>query len=206
MPNRPLDSDAEKKAGKSPDSFSSQPEPARNSRDLEVLERIRARDPRAAELLFDLHAALIHSVALHVLQDKGDAEDVLQEVLLQVWNYPEKFDAARGSLSAWLTVVTRHRAIDHLRRRKNEVDFTELKAQTGANFVEAAELSERSAKLQSVLGGIPDAQRRALELAYFEGLSHTEISDRTGEPLGTIKSRIRSGLSLLRRALLDEAA
>jgi RNA polymerase sigma-70 factor, ECF subfamily len=137
---------------------------------------------------------------LRVLGETGAAEDVLQEVFMQLWRNPGVFDASRGNLGAWLAVITRHRAIDALRRRRAVTDIDDIIVSVDHDMSAEADRSRAMQRVRELLGTMPVAQRQALELAYFEGLSHTEIADRTGEPLGTVKTRIRAGLLTLRKA------
>jgi RNA polymerase sigma-70 factor (ECF subfamily) len=155
---------------------------------------------RALADLYDRYSGIVYAVALRVLGDAGAAEDVLQEVFLQLWRNPGAFDSARGSLGAWLAVITRNRAIDSLRRRKPETDIEDVILSVAPDLAGDADRSRAAEKVRGVLGTMPPPQRSALEMAYFEGLSHSEIAAKTGEPLGTIKTRIRAGLMLLRKA------
>jgi len=166
--------------------------------DMRLVARIRAGDQQAMSELYDRYGRVVYAVALRVLQDTGAAEDALQDIFLQLWRKPDAFDASRGSLAAWLAVVTRHRAIDRLRQRKPEVDIEECVVAGGPDLGDEAERNLVIEKVRSVLAEMNPDQRRALELAYFQGLTHTEIAEKTGEPLGTIKTRIRSGLQQLR--------
>lgn len=150
--------------------------------------------------LYDRYSSLVYAVALRVLGDTGAAEDVLQEVFLQLWRNPAAFDASRGHLGAWLGVITRNRAIDALRKRRPESDIADCVVSVEPDMAGEAERSRAMEKVRGALGGMPEAQRSALELAYFEGLTHSEIAAKTGEPLGTIKTRIRTGLQVLRKA------
>lgn len=161
---------------------------------------MKSGDQGALAELYDRYSSVVYAVALRVLGDTGAAEDVLQDVFLQLWRNPSAFDAARGSLGAWLAVITRNRAIDSLRRRKPETDIEDVVVSVAPDLASEADRSRAAQKVRGVLGGMPEAQRTALEMAYFEGLSHTEIAEKTGEPLGTIKTRIRSGLIALRKA------
>lgn len=155
---------------------------------------------RALADLYDRYSGIVYAVALRVLGDTGAAEDVLQEVFLQLWRNPGAFDSARGSLGAWLAVITRNRAIDSLRRRKPETDIEDVILSVAPDLAGDADRSRAAEKVRGVLGAMPPPQRSALEMAYFEGMSHSEIASKTGEPLGTIKTRIRAGLMLLRKA------
>jgi RNA polymerase sigma-70 factor, ECF subfamily len=166
--------------------------------DMRLVARIRAGDETAMSELYDRYGKVVYAVALRVLKETGAAEDVLQEVLVQLWRKPDSFDASRGSLAAWLTVITRNRAIDRVRKRRPEVELEDIVIAGGPDLSDAAERALMVEKVRGVLMEMNPDQRKALELAYFEGLTHTEIAEKTGEPLGTIKTRIRSGLQQLR--------
>lgn len=150
--------------------------------------------------LYDRYSPVVYAVALRVLGDTMAAEDVLQEVFLQLWRNPGAFDAARGSLGAWLAVISRNRAIDALRKRKPETDIEDVVVSVAPDLASEADRSRAAEKVRGLLGAMPQSQRKALEMAYFQGLSHSEIANKTGEPLGTIKTRIRAGLITLRKA------
>lgn len=174
-------------------------------RDLELVRRVTLREEAAIRKLYDCYSVLVYSVARHVLADDGLAEDVLQEIFLQLWRNPDSFDPARGSLSTWLTVLARHRAIDRYRRRHSELDVAEMVIPTNGNQLAHVTRLESALQLRKLLKQMPVALREALELAYFEGLTQSEISVRLGAPLGTIKSRIRLGLEWLRLRLSERA-
>lgn len=161
---------------------------------------MKSGDQRALAELYDRYSSVVYAVALRVLGDTMAAEDVLQEVFLQLWRNPSAFDAARGSLGAWLAVITRNRAIDALRKRKPETDIEDVIVSVSPDLASQADRTRAAEKVRGVLSAMPSPQRSALEMAYFEGLSHTEIAIKTGEPLGTIKTRIRAGLMALRKA------
>jgi RNA polymerase sigma-70 factor (ECF subfamily) len=150
--------------------------------------------------LYDRYSSIVYSIALRVLGDTEAAEDVLQEVFLQLWRNPGVFDSSRGNMAAWLAVIARNRAIDSLRKRRPEADIADVVVSVEPDLAGDTERARAMEKIRSVLGDMPAAQRSALEMAYFEGLTHTEISARTGEPLGTVKTRIRAGLLSLRKA------
>jgi RNA polymerase sigma-70 factor (ECF subfamily) len=137
-----------------------------------------------------------------VLHDTGQAEDVLQEVFLQLWRNPTAFDQDRGSLGAWLMVIARNRAIDLVRRRKPSDSVDDVVLASSINVADEAERNVMMEKVHRALAELPSEQRKSLELAYFEGLSHTEIASRTGDPLGTVKTRIRQALITLRKAFV----
>ena len=167
--------------------------------DLALVTAVRAGDEGAMAALYDRYSSIVYSVALRVLQDAGSAEDVLQDIFMQLWRNPGAFDSSRGNLAAWLAVITRNRSIDALRRRRPESNIQDVVVSVEADLASEAERSRAMGKVRSVLEAMPAAQRSALEMAYFEGLTHSEIAAKTGEPLGTIKTRIRTGLLLLRK-------
>jgi RNA polymerase sigma-70 factor, ECF subfamily len=178
-------------------------DPARFSgkEDEQLLQRVRARDHHAMTDLFDRYGRLVYSVALRVLKDSGQAEDVMQDVFFHLWENPASFVSARGSLGAWLLVVARNRSIDAIRRRKpsDSVDDVVLPAKT--NLALEAERNTIMEKIRAVMNGLPPDQQKSLQLAFFDGLSHAEIAARTGDPLGTVKTRIRSALTSVRKAI-----
>ena len=168
--------------------------------DLSLLALVRKGDEQAMAALFDRYSKVVYSVALRVLRDPAAAEDVLQEVFMQVWRNPGSFTSTRGSLGGWLAVVARNRAIDTLRRRRptDSVDDVVLASSTNiASEVERSSLMERA---RGVIVTLPAEQRKTLEMAFFDGLTHAEIAELTGDPLGTVKTRIRSALLTLRKA------
>jgi len=168
--------------------------------DLSLLALVRKGDEQAMAALFDRYSKVVYSVALRVLRDPAAAEDVLQEVFMQVWRNPGSFTSTRGSLGGWLAVVARNRAIDTLRRRRptDSVDDVVLASSTNiASEVERSSLMERA---RGVIVTLPAEQRKTLEMAFFDGLTHSEIAELTGDPLGTVKTRIRSALLTLRKA------
>ena len=165
-----------------------------------LVSAIRSGDEQAMAQLYDRYSPIIYSVALRVLGDTGAAEDILQEVFLQLWRSPDMFDASRGSMPGWLAVIARNRAIDSLRKRRPETDINQVVVSVEPDLAGKAEWSRAADKIRGALGGMPAPQRSALEMAFFEGLTHTEIAEKTGEPLGTVKTRIRAGLMTLRKA------
>lgn len=165
-----------------------------------LITRIRAGDESAMADLYDRYSGIVYGVALRVLGNTSAAEDVVQEVFLQLWRNPQAFDPDRGKLAPWLAVIARNRAIDLLRKRPMEDDIDELPISTGVDLEDEASQRLAIGKVRGVLGQLPADQRKLLEMAFFEGLTHTEIASKTGEPLGTVKTRIRSGLMALRKA------
>ena len=169
--------------------------------DARLLDDVRGGDQQAMTEIFDRYGRMVYSVALRVLQDPGHAEDVMQEVLLKVWREPQTFLEGRGSLGAWLAVMARNRAIDALRRRRPAETVDDVVLVSKTNLASEFERNSMIEKVRGVLKGLPVEQQASMELAYFEGLSHTEIAARTGDPLGTVKTRIRAALTSLRKAL-----
>jgi RNA polymerase sigma-70 factor (ECF subfamily) len=167
--------------------------------DLKLVTAIRSADQSAMAVLYDRYSSIVYSVALRVLQDTGAAEDVLQDIFMQLWRNPGAFDASRGNMAAWLGVIARNRAIDALRRRHPENDISDVLVSVEHDLASEADRSRIMEKVRGVLQAMPAPQRSALEMAYFEGLTHSEIAGKTGEPLGTIKTRIRAGLLALRK-------
>lgn len=167
--------------------------------DLALVTAIRVGDESAMAALYDRYSSIVYSVALRVLQDTGAAEDVLQDIFMQLWRNPGAFDSSRGNMAAWLAVISRNRAIDRLRKRRPESDIEEVVVSVEPDLASEADRERAMDRVRGALQGMPAAQRSALQMAYFEGLSHSEIAEKTGEPLGTIKTRIRSGLLILRK-------
>jgi len=166
-----------------------------------IISGIRSGREEAMEQLYDRYSSIVYSVALRVLGDTGRAEDVMQEVFMQLWRNPAAFDANRGSLAAWLAVIARNRAIDALRKRRPESNIEDVVVAADLDLESDAARKIAIEKVRGVLGGMPPEQRRAIELAFFEGLTHTEVAAKLGEPLGTVKTRIRSALQALRKVM-----
>lgn len=179
----------------------SEPKRQSSAADTSLITAIRDGDEAAMARLYDQFAQIVYSVALRVLGDTAAAEDVMQEVFMQLWRNPRAFNGSRGSLGAWLAVITRHRAIDLLRRRKTETDIEEVVVAVDLRIDDEADKHAFLSKIRNVLSGLPEEQRTALEMSFFDGLTHAEIAKKTGNPLGTIKTRIRTALTLLRRSL-----
>ncbi len=171
------------------------------SDDAMLLMRVRSGEQDAMATLFDRYSSMVYSVALRVLRDTGQAEDVMQEIFIQIWRNPDSFVSGRGSLGAWLVVVARNRAIDVIRRRRPTDNVDDVILTSSTDLASEAERSAMISKVRSIMLGLPADQRHSVELAFFQGLSHTEIAEQTGDPLGTVKTRIRLALITLRKAL-----
>jgi RNA polymerase sigma-70 factor (ECF subfamily) len=166
-----------------------------------LLERVCGGDQLAMAGIFDRYSGMVYSVALRVLNDQGQAEDVMQEIFFQIWKKPDAFVQGRGSLGGWLMVMARNRAIDQIRRRKPTDSPDDVVLVSKTNLASETERNVLMEKVREVVKQLPLEQQRSLELAYFEGLSHSEIAEKTGDALGTVKTRIRLGLMGLRKAL-----
>jgi RNA polymerase sigma-70 factor, ECF subfamily len=174
--------------------------------DEELVERVAAQDVEALDALYGRHARATYSLAYRVLNDRELAEDVVQESFLTLWQRPDAFVPQRGRLLTWLLGVTHHRAIDVVRRRNVEVRHRQdgasanevLDRSPTADPESQAWHSQRSATVSKALSVLPRNQREALELAYFGGLTQTEIAARLDQPLGTVKTRIRLAMQKLR--------
>jgi RNA polymerase sigma-70 factor (ECF subfamily) len=176
--------------------------------DQQTLERMARGDADALADLYDRHAARVYSLALRIVRDAGDAEDVVQEVFAQAWRQASRYTASRGAVAAWLLTLARSRAIDRLRARRARPDQQGAEAAATelpdlAPPVDWQYLSAEQIRLvRAALEQLPFLQRVAIELAYFDGLTHVEIAARLEEPLGTVKTRIRSALTKLRESLV----
>ena len=175
--------------------------------DRALVARIERRDADALGELYDLYAARLNGLASRILGDTGESEEVLQDVFLYVWRAVSTFDGTRGSVLAWLMVATRSRAIDRLRTRLSGgrsrlTTLTDAPEPASKEDVEAGMAGREWEKVcRSAISELPEDQRRALELAYFEGLTQQEIADQTKTPLGTVKTRVRLGLMKLRERI-----
>ncbi len=165
-----------------------------------LLTLVQRGDEAAMAALFDRYSKVVYSVALRVLRDPASAEDVLQEIFMQIWRSPDGFIATRGSLGGWLAVVSRNRSIDALRRRRPSDQIDDLSLASNYNLADEAERNCMIEKAREVINVLPAEQRKTLEMAFFDGLTHSEIAEMTGDPLGTVKTRIRSALLTVRKA------
>jgi RNA polymerase sigma-70 factor, ECF subfamily len=169
----------------------------------ELLARAGRGDADALEALYRRHGPRAMGVALRVLRQRSDAEEVLQETFIEVWRRAREYSPSRGTVEAWLLTIARTRAIDRLRSRAARGRMVEAKSaeptESGPKLPDAlSAAAEDAQRVQAALLSLPSEQRMALELAYWEGLSQTEIAKRTGQPLGTVKTRVR--LALLKLA------
>lgn len=176
------------------------------SDDLAVVRRLASGDAEALGALYDRFAPMLLAVARRILGAGGEAEEVLQETFLQAWNQAERYDPARSSVSTWLVLIARSRALDRFRSRDARGRAADAAAfqpapETSGGAEESVLHQERRKRVREVLQSLPAEQREVLELAFFEGLSQTEIATRTGAPLGTVKTRALLGMKKVRHAL-----
>lgn len=178
--------------------------------DTQLIERLARGDMAALDELYTRYARPVYSLALRILGDSADAEEVTQDVFERVWRHARSFDAQRGQFSAWLLGVTHHVAVDALRKRQRRPqlltadrddprDWPNLPAPDDVSETTLRHLQAQ--QIRRALRSLPPPQQQAIELAYFNGMSHLEIAAALGDPLGTVKARIRRGMQRLRAAL-----
>ena len=176
--------------------------------DAALIARIVQRDQTALAALYDRYAGMLSSVLNRILRDQQAAEEILQDIFFQLWRAPSGFDPARGSLPGWLMVIARNRAISRLRRHNPAAgeELLDTSAVSTLHIETAVAQQQLLGRVKGALENLPAEQRAVIELAYFEGMSHSEIARRTGDPLGTVKTRLRSGVETLKRTLHAQAA
>jgi RNA polymerase sigma-70 factor, ECF subfamily len=173
--------------------------------DLDLLLALRGGQVNALGSLYDRYSKLVYGLAYKILGNSEEAEDITQEVFLTLWRR-DTYDPKRGSLSSFLTTMTRSRSIDKLRSRSSKLRLIQrwqgiVKGEVAATPLEQASLGERSQLVRHALSQLPESERLILEIAYYEGLSQSEIAERLNIPLGTVKTRSRQGLLKLRQTL-----
>lgn len=166
-----------------------------------LLARVRDGDEQALTSLFRRHSRLVFSVAMRVLKDREDAEDVLQEVFMQIWKRPLDINEAHQSAGPLLAVMSRNRAVDNIRKRRPTQPVDDLPLASTHDLASASEHNLLLSRVRDIAVTLPVEQQTALDLAFFQGLTHTEIAEKTGAPLGTVKTRIRAAVNLLERSL-----
>jgi RNA polymerase sigma-70 factor (ECF subfamily) len=177
------------------------------SHDAMLVHQLLQRDVDAFEQLYDRHSRIVYALVLRIVQQAATAEEVVQDVFLQLWRNARQYDTRRGPFAPWLMVLARNRALDHLRlkserQRRREDQSEELpQAISVPRFEQALDEKRRAEQVRTLMGSLNSQQRKAIELAYFEGLSHSEIAAALKEPLGTVKSWIRNGLLRLKEGL-----
>jgi RNA polymerase sigma-70 factor, ECF subfamily len=172
--------------------------------DAALMARMVQRDEAALEALYDRYAGLLSSVLNRILRDTQAAEEILQDIFFQLWRTASQFDASRGSLPGWLMVIARNRAISRLRHHNpaaGEELFENTLVLLPVSLESAITQKELMGRVKGAIATLPKEQRAVVELAYFEGLTHSEIAERTGDPLGTVKTRLRTALETLKRAM-----
>ena len=175
--------------------------------DGDILDAIAQNDPDALVMLYDRYGRIAFGLAYRILGDAATAEEVVQDAFMSVWRRADSFDASRGSTRSWLLSIVHHRAIDQVRgrfgRRQGEIDFDTLEpVLSGADLSFEVANNLQAEAVREALNTLPENQRRAIDLAYFEGFTQQEIAERTGIPLGTVKSRLRLGLRKLHDTLV----
>jgi RNA polymerase sigma-70 factor (ECF subfamily) len=179
------------------------------SAQLDLIRRIQARDQQAFGLFYDCLAPLVNAVILRLLGDPAEAEEVLMETFWQVWNEAASYDPLRGTVEGWVIMLARSRALDRLRRRRRQgthsasyqAEQQRVLPSPHTTPETTALQDERARAITAALAALPEEQRLPLELAYYQGWSQSEIAQHLAQPLGTIKTRLRSGLVRLRHAL-----
>jgi len=179
--------------------------------DRDLAERLKRREPAAMARLYDSYGKLAFSLIYRIVRDVGVAEDLVQETFLRVWNRAQGFDAARGALGPWLLAVARNRAIDYIRSSggkmaRGALDLEYAEHPTAfVNFESDLLTRDREMRVRKAVDRLNENQRHVIELAYFEGLSQTEMAERMGQPLGTVKTWVRTALKNLRDELGEKA-
>jgi len=184
--------------------------PADQTIAVNLIQKVANQDRDAFSQLYDRFSSLVFALAMRMLRVRSDAEDLLQEVFVQIWRQAQSYSVQRGSPEAWIINIARSRAIDKIRSiRRMEKSFVltddPARAESSENVESSAAESEARMAMNSALANLPETQRKVLELAYFDGLTQTEIANRLAEPLGTIKTRMRSGIQRLRDMLGTQA-
>jgi RNA polymerase sigma-70 factor (ECF subfamily) len=177
------------------------------SPDATLLSRLLQKDVSAFEQLYDRHSRLVYGLVLRILQQASTSEEVVQDVFLQLWRNADQYDSSRGPFVPWLCTMARNRALDQLRlkserQRRREDQPDELPPVVVApDYEKALDEKRRAERVRALMASLAPQQKKAIELAYFEGLSHSEIAAALKEPLGTVKSWIRNGLLRLKEGL-----
>ena len=178
-----------------------------DSVDAVLVERVRRKDRDAFGQLYERHSAMVYSIAISILRRPELAEDVAQDVFVGLWRQPERYNPALGRFAPWFYRVARNRAIDIVRQKRREIPpaedgiFEAVLPDSDPEPADIAVLRSEAARVRSALGSLPTEQRQLIELAYFNGLTQSEMSERLNVPLGTVKTRVRSGLRRLREML-----
>lgn len=175
--------------------------------DVALPQRLVQKDVRAFERLYGLHSRTVYALVFRIVQQSSTAEEVVQDVFLHLWRNAAQYDPAKGPFVPWLLTLARNRALDNLRlkserqRRREELPETLPQIALTPGYEEALDEKRRAERVRELIGSLYPQQKRAIEMAYFEGLSHSEIAAALKEPLGTVKSWIRNGLQRLKEGL-----
>ncbi len=182
--------------------------------DVSLVQRVASGDSSALEKLYDRYGQAVYSLALRIVREPGTAEELTQEVFVRLWRYAGTYDPSRGRFSGWLLGITHNLALNEVRRWQSRPQKADLVSDDderayelvdeSADSAEAAWLNIRREAIVQAMRQLPAPQRRAIELAFFGGLTHLEIANLLGDPLGTIKSRIRIGMQRLKQLLLAQ--
>jgi RNA polymerase sigma-70 factor (ECF subfamily) len=177
--------------------------------DYDLMRRIELREPAALGIIYDRYGGLVFTLALRILRDRGEAEELVEDVFIELWRRAERYDPARGAPMTYLITLARSRAIDRRRSlaSRNRGIESAVGADAAANTVDpplAAAVSENVVRVHAALGQLDFEYRQAVELAFFDGLTHTQIAEKLNKPLGTVKTYIRQGLIRLRDCLRKE--
>ncbi len=178
-------------------------------KEAQLIDKIAAKDESALSDLYDIYSRLIYSFTLKILKDKNETEDLLQTIFFQIWNSASTFDKTKGTAYSWIITMSRNRALDKLRSKSfkqakqfsHDVEILHLKDDKSVSNLDAAIANERAEMLKNAMSQIPEEQKSVLTLAYFEGYTQTEISEKLNIPLGTVKTRIRQALTKLEKIL-----
>jgi RNA polymerase sigma-70 factor, ECF subfamily len=183
--------------------------------DERLISQLAVGDLRALEMLYQRYVRPVFSLAYRILDDAGDAEEVTQDVFERVWRHAPNFNQERGRFATWLLSMTHHVSIDLLRKRQRRpraVDsetaerISRVTSDQSDDVLEQALRSVEAERVRQALLSLPESQQKAIELAYFKGMSHMEIAALLGDPLGTVKTRIKRGMERLKAALMDDQA
>jgi RNA polymerase sigma-70 factor (ECF subfamily) len=174
--------------------------------DQQLIDQVKQGDKTAFKEIYSRFSQVVYNLALRMLRDKEDAEEVVQEIFLQVWNKAYSYDSERGAVSTWILNIARSRSIDKLRTvgyRQQNIEIDEEKVNSNDGLSRIIEDREESKNvIRQALDSLPDKQRIAIEIVYFEGLTHLEAAEKLNEPVGTIKTRIRLGVLKLKEKIM----
>lgn len=181
--------------------------------DKQIMITLTRGDRDALGMLWDRHARPVYSLAVRMLRDPGWAEEVVQDVFLGLWREPQRYDPSRGDLRRWLLTVAHHAAVDVLRSRRGTArtrdvgpEPLETLTRGGDDPSESVWRNIRAESVRAAISELPDTQREVIELVYFEGFTQSEVAQNTGQPLGTVKSRLRLGMRKMRDSLAEIGA